>query len=73
VIARIEARMQGRRGPRVLQPYFDLGKLFRKEALAPLRTIHCRDIAWSGSSAYPAVDTRLTLSPAKVLSSVFEN
>jgi formate hydrogenlyase subunit 4 len=35
VIARIEARLQGRAGPRVLQPYFDLRKLFRKEALAP--------------------------------------
>ena len=27
--------MQGRTGPRILQPYSDLGKLFRKEALAP--------------------------------------
>ncbi|WP_236795263.1 respiratory chain complex I subunit 1 family protein [Amycolatopsis sp. GM8] len=35
VIARVEARVQGRRGPRVLQPYYDLGKLFHKEALAP--------------------------------------
>ncbi|MFI5783335.1 respiratory chain complex I subunit 1 family protein [Nocardia sp. NPDC051570] len=35
VIARVEARLQGRRGPRVLQPYYDLGKFFRKEALAP--------------------------------------
>lgn len=35
VIARFEARLQGRRGPRVLQPYYDLGKLFRKESLAP--------------------------------------
>ena len=35
VIARMEARLQGRAGPRVLQPYYDLGKLFRKEALAP--------------------------------------
>ncbi len=35
VIAKIEARLQGRRGPRVAQPYFDLAKLFRKEALAP--------------------------------------
>ena len=35
VIARVEARLQGRRGPRVLQPYYDLGKLFRKESLAP--------------------------------------
>ncbi len=35
VIARIEARLQGRRGPRILQPYYDLAKLFRKEALAP--------------------------------------
>jgi formate hydrogenlyase subunit 4 len=36
VIAHVEARLQGRRGPRVLQPYYDLGKLFRKEALAPI-------------------------------------
>ena len=35
VISRVEARLQGRRGPRLLQPYFDLAKLFRKEALAP--------------------------------------
>ncbi|HEX5116165.1 MAG TPA: NADH-quinone oxidoreductase subunit H [Pseudonocardiaceae bacterium] len=35
VIGRVEARLQGRRGPRVLQPYYDLGKLFGKEALAP--------------------------------------
>jgi formate hydrogenlyase subunit 4 len=35
VIAKVEARLQGRRGPRILQPYFDLGKFFRKEALAP--------------------------------------
>src|SRR5580658_964096 len=35
VIAKVEARLQGRRGPRALQPYFDLAKLFRKEALAP--------------------------------------
>ncbi|MGQ4511537.1 NADH-quinone oxidoreductase subunit H [Streptomyces sp. DW26H14] len=36
VIATVEARMQGRRGPRVLQPYFDLAKLFRKESMAPI-------------------------------------
>ncbi|MHB8295927.1 MAG: respiratory chain complex I subunit 1 family protein [Acidimicrobiales bacterium] len=35
VIAKIEARLQGRRGPRVLQPYYDIAKLFAKEALAP--------------------------------------
>ena len=35
VIAKAEARMQGRRGPRVLQPYYDLAKLARKESLAP--------------------------------------
>jgi formate hydrogenlyase subunit 4 len=35
VISRVEARLQGRTGPRVLQPYYDLAKLFRKEALAP--------------------------------------
>jgi formate hydrogenlyase subunit 4 len=36
VIAHVEARLQGRRGPRILQPYYDLGKLFGKEALAPI-------------------------------------
>lgn len=34
-IAQIEARFQGRRGPRILQPYYDLAKLFRKETLVP--------------------------------------
>ncbi len=35
VIGRVEARLQGRRGTRVLQPYYDLSKLFGKESLAP--------------------------------------
>ncbi len=35
VIAKVEARLQGRRGPRIAQPYYDLAKLVRKEALAP--------------------------------------
>ena len=35
LISKTEARLQGRAGPRVLQPYYDLAKLFRKEALAP--------------------------------------
>jgi formate hydrogenlyase subunit 4 len=35
VIAKVEARLQGRREPKVKQPYYDLAKLFRKEALAP--------------------------------------
>ncbi len=35
LIAWAEARLQGRRGPRILQPYFDLAKLFGKESLAP--------------------------------------
>ena len=35
VIAKVEARLQGRRGPKIRQPYYDLAKLFRKEALAP--------------------------------------
>jgi formate hydrogenlyase subunit 4 len=34
-IARIEARLQGRTGPRVLQPYYDIVKSFGKEALLP--------------------------------------
>lgn len=33
VISHLEARVQGRRGPRILQPYYDLTKLFRKENL----------------------------------------
>lgn len=35
-IAWFEARLQGRRGPRILQPYFDLAKFFSKETLAPV-------------------------------------
>jgi formate hydrogenlyase subunit 4 len=35
-IAKVEARLQGRVGPRVLQPYYDLAKFFRKESLQPL-------------------------------------
>ena len=35
VISHVEARLQGRRGPRVLQPYYDLAKLFRKETVVP--------------------------------------
>ncbi len=34
-VAHVEARLQGRRGPRILQPYYDLAKLFRKETLVP--------------------------------------
>jgi formate hydrogenlyase subunit 4 len=33
VIFHVEGRLQGRRGPRILQPYYDLAKLFRKETL----------------------------------------
>lgn len=33
VTSHLEARLQGRRGPRILQPYYDLAKLFRKETL----------------------------------------
>jgi formate hydrogenlyase subunit 4 len=35
VIAHVEGRIQGRRGPRILQPYYDLAKLFRKETVVP--------------------------------------
>ena len=34
-VAHFEARLQGRRGPRVLQPYYDIAKLFGKETLVP--------------------------------------
>lgn len=33
VISHVEGRLQGRRGPRILQPYYDLAKLFRKETV----------------------------------------
>jgi formate hydrogenlyase subunit 4/hydrogenase-4 membrane subunit HyfE len=35
VIARLEAIVQMRRGPRILQPYHDIAKLFRKETVLP--------------------------------------
>ncbi|HUB76553.1 MAG TPA: NADH-quinone oxidoreductase subunit H [Solirubrobacteraceae bacterium] len=35
VIARVEAIVQQRRGPRVLQPYYDIAKLLRKETVLP--------------------------------------
>jgi formate hydrogenlyase subunit 4 len=35
VIARLEAMVQGRRGPRLLQPYHDILKSFRKETVLP--------------------------------------
>jgi len=34
-IAHVEARIQGRRGPRILQVYYDISKLFSKETLVP--------------------------------------
>jgi formate hydrogenlyase subunit 4 len=33
VIAHVEGRLQGRRGPRILQPYYDITKYFSKETL----------------------------------------
>jgi formate hydrogenlyase subunit 4 len=33
VISHVEARLQGRRGPRILQPYYDIAKYFSKETL----------------------------------------
>jgi formate hydrogenlyase subunit 4/hydrogenase-4 membrane subunit HyfE len=35
VIARVEAIVQQRRGPRLLQPYYDIAKFFRKETVWP--------------------------------------
>jgi formate hydrogenlyase subunit 4/hydrogenase-4 membrane subunit HyfE len=35
VIARVEAMIQQRRGPRILQPYYDIAKLLRKETVLP--------------------------------------
>lgn len=33
VIAQVEGRLQGRQGPRILQPYYDIAKYFSKETL----------------------------------------
>src|SRR5580700_5759438 len=55
VIAKVEARLQGRRGPRVLQPYYDLAKLCRKEALAP------SGASWFFLAAPAAVAAYLTI------------
>jgi len=33
IISHVEGRLQGRRGPRILQPYYDIIKLFRKETV----------------------------------------
>jgi formate hydrogenlyase subunit 4 len=33
IISHVEGRLQGRRGPRILQPYYDIAKLFRKETV----------------------------------------
>ena len=35
VIAKVEARVQWRIGPSILQPYYDIAKFFRKESLRP--------------------------------------
>ena len=35
IIARAEAVVQQRRGPRVLQPYYDIFKLLQKETVLP--------------------------------------
>jgi len=35
VTSHVEARLQARRGPRILQPYYNLRKLFSKETLLP--------------------------------------
>ncbi len=35
IIARVEAIIQQRRGPRILQPYFDIFKLLQKETVLP--------------------------------------
>ena len=35
VIARVEAIIQQRKGPRILQPYYDIAKLLRKETVLP--------------------------------------
>ena len=40
VIAHAEGRLQGRRGPRILQPYYDIAKFFSKE------TIVTNDSSW---------------------------
>lgn len=64
VIARVESRLQGRRGPRVLQPYYDLGKMFGKEALMPAGTggffLAAPLVSWAAYLAVPLMIPVLT-------------
>jgi formate hydrogenlyase subunit 4 len=66
----VSARMQGRVGPPLLQPFYDVGKLFEKEArrinpvVEPLLLGHVGFMAAAGAlSSLPARSTRRTALP----------
>jgi formate hydrogenlyase subunit 4 len=71
-VRKLKARLLGRRGPPLLQPYRDLAKLLRKEALiaenaswlfraAPYAVFA---LLWLAAALVPTFTTRLPLSPA---------
>ena len=72
IVRKIKARLLARRGPPILQPYRDLAKLLRKEAVvaenaswlfraAPYAMFA---LLWLAASLVPTFTTRLPLSPA---------
>jgi hypothetical protein len=62
VIARVEARLQGRHGPRVLQPYFDIAKFAKRrwrrrgELNFPRRSADRDDVLSDRAIAHPGAD-----------------
>ena len=69
----VSARMQGRVGPPLLQPFYDVGKLFEKEArrvnpvVEPLLLGHVGFMARPGrwSSAAPTSSSSRSCSPSR--------
>jgi formate hydrogenlyase subunit 4 len=72
LVRKLKARLLGRRGPPLLQPYRDLAKLLRKEAViaenaswlfraAPYAVFA---LLWLAAALVPTFTTRLPLSPA---------
>jgi formate hydrogenlyase subunit 4 len=67
VVSHVEARLQGRRGPRILQPYYDIVKLFGKETLVTEQSswvfLAAPIVAFSSYLAVPMLIPVLTTYP----------
>lgn len=72
VVRLAKARLQGRQGPSVLQPYRDLSRLLRKESVVADPASWLFRVApyliftatWTGAAIVPAFTTDMTLVPA---------